>query len=155
MTLDKFGRHIVKHTTPVGNMDSDTISLSQYMYYEVILKFESDFVVEDKFILFTGNINYFFPLEFGLIENIRFFDNKNDDEIMIFINDKMFTKNELQHFPLHQNDYLSFSNFSVKNNSTEKLRVEIIIKCPIKFENSLVKAEQAYYLHSSQDHHEK
>jgi hypothetical protein len=48
MTLDKFGRHLVKHPQLVLTKFSDKeILSSSYMFYNVILKFEANAIVDN------------------------------------------------------------------------------------------------------------
>lgn len=72
MTLDKFGRHIVKQARLSTNNDDDkhVINVSEYMYYNLILKFESDKLIRKTFVLNSGMNHYSFPLEWGLIEKV-------------------------------------------------------------------------------------
>jgi hypothetical protein len=69
MTLDKFGRHLVKNPQLVLTKFSDKeILSSSYMFYNVILKFEANAIVDNKYIIGFDRVDYKFPLEQGTIE---------------------------------------------------------------------------------------
>jgi hypothetical protein len=57
MTLDKFGRHLVKNPQLVLTKFSDKeILSSSYMFYNVILKFEANAIVDNIVIYFISGI---------------------------------------------------------------------------------------------------
>ena len=149
MTLDKFGRHIVKQARLSMNNDDDdkhVINVSEYMYYNLILKFESDKLIRKTFVLNSGMNHYSFPLEWGLIEKVLVHLYAQDD-ISVTINDKILTRDELVNYPLKMHDKIGF--ISNVDKIVKKLAVEIIIKCPIKFERDSVTRERAYYTNPS------
>jgi hypothetical protein len=63
MTLDKFGRHLVKNPQLVLTKFSDKeILSSSYMFYNVILKFEANAIVDNIVVYLTSLcVNCAFP----------------------------------------------------------------------------------------------
>lgn len=144
MTLDKFGRHLLKHAKTRDESDNEeSIDISEYMFYNHILRFVSEKTEGNKFILETGKTEYKFPLERSEIANVIV----NIDSVSIIINNKIFTPNELSNFSLNKNDVISFVSNTHSKEKTIHLFAEIIIKCPIRFESSSVQSEKAYYKH--------
>lgn len=153
MTLDKFGRHIVKHVKTSSNeANTGWIDSSKYIHYNLILYFKSDEVVNGKFVLDSGSPHYVFPLQSALIQDVRCLDTNNYcDDIIVSINDQVISRDTFHNVLIKQNDCISFSiNPVINDDVRKKLRLEIIIKCPMKFEDLTVQSEQAYYMHSAE-----
>jgi hypothetical protein len=148
MTLDKFGRHLVKNPQLVLTKFSDKeILSSSYMFYNVILKFEANAIVDNKYIIGFDRVDYKFPLEQGTIEKILL----NNEEVLISLNDKLFIKEQALNYQMQFGTSISFvvkqSTSKTKNNKFKCLFAQIIVKCPIKFENQSVNDEKAIIKH--------
>ena len=145
MTLDKFGRHLFKNNSVPHSMSSDPINISEYMFYNIILRFEAKQISKDnKYVLtMTNTTHYTFPLDSGSVENV-WLSSKN---INISVNDLIIPMEEILHFPLKFNDRLSFIANENKETKTNSLFVELILKCPIIFQEHAVTSEKAYYKH--------
>ncbi|RYA73344.1 hypothetical protein DD592_25845 [Enterobacter cloacae complex sp. 2DZ2F20B] len=145
MTLDKFGRHLLKHAKLSGSIDNDMITISNYMFYNLIFRFESDKTVENTYVLNSKETHYTFPLEIGTLTKL----NITINEINVYVNNKFFSKEELKGFVLRNGDRISFKYAVNKTENVPNLFAEMIIKCPVNFEESLVSAEKAHYIHKT------
>ena len=145
MTLDKFGRHLLKHTKLSDSVDDAMITISNYMFYNLIFHFESAKTIENTYILKSKETHYTFPLEIGSIAKL----NITSNEINICVNNKIFNREEMEGLSLRNGDRISFKYAFNKTENVPDLFAEMIIKCPVNFEESLVTSEKAYYKHKS------
>jgi hypothetical protein len=145
MTLDKFGRHLMKNSQPIkANIESETLKTSKYMFYNQILTFHANKVLDNKYMIVPGQTSYLFPLESGIIENVRV----NSDDVSLNINGTPLTTEQAYNFPVKFNYEISFDlKEKLENNSNtmnQNLFAEIIVKCPIKFETDSVSLETPF-----------
>jgi hypothetical protein len=140
MTLDKFGRHLNKMVQVASNSESETLNTSRYMFYNHILTFQSNKILNNKYVISPDKTTYSFPLESGIIENVRI----NIETVFLNVNGKAHALG----LPLKLDDEISFELKDKAKNSTNKMNqnlfAEIVVKCPIKFENNSVLSETAF-----------
>jgi hypothetical protein len=83
---------------------------------------------------------YLFPLGRGVIENVFI----NSKKVSLNINGKSMTKEQALNQPLKLNNAISFKLNDIRHDINNCLFAEIIVKCPVKFENNSVISERAF-----------
>lgn len=125
MGIDKFGRDISDYYHRKYEDEYEP----RPSYYELILEFESDQVdpVTKKYYLHETETFYKILLDSAKIVNIH----HHPAHVVIHINDKEYAPKELIDMVLHQDDELCFLG-----SNKEKLFVELLLQCPILFDDS-------------------
>lgn len=125
MTLDKFGRHI---SQPKQSTEDHGANVASGLYYNVILTFQSTTFQENTKNYLISNIktchNFFY--ESALIEFVFGYP----PDVIVIINEKEFTLNELVNVQLRRGDSISFRE---KDPQTENssLFLEFFIRVPV------------------------
>lgn len=142
MTLDKFGRHLVKNPhLLLHQFQSQSIQASTFMFYDQIITFKSNKILDNKYVLENDLTLYEFPLQNGIIEKIYI----NIENVLININENCMTGEQTIGYTLKENDQIAFQKINTNSEEEENkcLFVELVVKSPIKFEANSVTSENA------------
>lgn len=141
MTLDKFGRHLVKNPHILTNQfQNQPLKTSTFMFYNQIIRFKSNKILDNNYVLENDLTSYEFPLEIGVVDKLFI----NVEDVLININGKSLTKEEGIGYILKENDQIAFEKINTNSEDESKcLFIELVVKSPIQFEPNSVSSENA------------
>lgn len=130
MGIDKFGHDLNYYYRKMHENEYHP----KPSHYELRLKFESDKINphDNKYFLHGSETSYKILLDSTKIMNIR----SHPKDVVIVLNGQEYAPEQLIGFKLKRGDELSFVGTQQKQN--QKLFVEVLLKCPISFDDSHV-----------------